>query len=161
MAKVGAAVAAHDLRPAHTVSRIVFGGNVLLADGLVETGPTGARIKFRIRVEKLVAAGRAFVNTRLFCLVIFAREGPFRALHPANLILFWSQILFPLFFRFLNFWLHEAIVLQSVNRRLPVRCGRSPKASRTASRASLDSAVGGFQWTRIDGNGRCTNSTGR
>ena len=141
MAEVRAAVTAHDFSAMHAVARIILRGDVLLVDGFVETGPAGTGIKFCIRIEQLVAACGTFVHAGLFALVVLACEGAFRAFQSANLILLGCQFLLPLFFRFFDFRFHEAIVLQSMTRRLPVRCGHSPKGGRTFPESPLNSVV--------------------
>jgi len=127
MTQVGAAMAAHDFRTAHSVGGVFLGFDVLLADGCIKARPAGAGFKLRIRIEQLVAAGSAFVCAGIFGLVVLACEWRLCPLHSTDLILLGREFLFPVFFGFLNFLFHLAIVLQPVDRRLPVSGGHSPK----------------------------------
>lgn len=111
VAQMCAAFAAHDLGALHAVGVVFFGFHVFLNDGLEEAGPTGAGFKLRIGIEQFVAAGRAFVYARLLGLVVLAGERTFGALHAADLVLFGRQFFLPFFFGFLNFVLHEVIVM--------------------------------------------------
>jgi hypothetical protein len=124
MPEVCSAFTAHDFSPAHAVGVVCFGFDILFGDWLVKAGPAGSGLIFGIGVEQLVAACGALIYAGLFGLVILAREWTFRPFHSAHLKLLGRQLLFPFLVGLLNFVFHLAIVLQSVERRLPVggRC---------------------------------------
>ncbi len=80
MAQVCAATDAFDFRPSHAVAVIGFGEDVLLGDGLKETGPAGAGIKLCLGCEQRQVATNAVINTRFVLVVKRAAECGFRAL---------------------------------------------------------------------------------
>ena len=79
--------------------RSVSLGDVLFGDRLVETGPARARIVLGFRREKRRSATDAFVYAIFVVLVVLAREGPFRALLPGDVVLLVGESLFPFFLR--------------------------------------------------------------
>jgi hypothetical protein len=127
MSKVGAALAANDLSPGHAIACVFFSLDSFVIDGFVEAGPTGTGIVLRIRVEQFIPTCCAFVYTRVFCLIVLAGKRSLRSFHSADFVLLGREYFFPLLVGFLNFVLHRPIVLQSVERRLPVGGGGSPK----------------------------------
>lgn len=128
MSQVCSAFAAHDFSPAHAVGVVFFGLDILIADWLVEAGPARSGIIFRIGIEQFVSASDALVHAGLSCLVVLACKWTFCSFHSANLVLLGSKFFFPFLVGLLNFVFHVAIVLQSVDRRLPVGGRCSPNA---------------------------------
>jgi len=129
MSKVCAALAANDFSPGHAIACVFFSLDLFVINGFVEARPTGTGIILCVRIEQFIPTCCAFVYTRVFCLVVLSGKRTLRSFHSADLVLLGREYFFPLLVGFLNFVFHEAIVLQSVERRLPVRCGDSPKGN--------------------------------
>jgi len=137
MSKVSAALAANDLSPGHAVARVFFRLDVSCVNWFVKARPAGTGIIFCIRIEQFIPTRCAFVYARVFCLVILSGKRTLRSFHAADLVLLRREYFFPLLVGFLNFVLHAPIVLQSIERRLPVGGGGSPNGPSTAKAGRL------------------------
>ena len=125
--KVSAALAADDLRSGHSVACVFFSLDTFVLDGFIEARPARAGIIFCIRIEQFIPTCCTLVYARVFCLVVFAGKRTLRSFHSADFVLLGSEYFFPFLVGFFDFVLHQAIVLQSFERRLPVGGGGSPK----------------------------------
>lgn len=97
MAEVGAAFPAKDFNAMHAVAVIILH---LYAAFVCckERWPAAARVIFRFRREKDVAAGSAFVFSNARKSVVFAAERDFCAFLAKDAILLWSQLFVPFSF---------------------------------------------------------------
>src|SRR5262245_57819173 len=76
VAKVGAAVRAHDLGSRHAQREVALLGYAALLDDVVERRPAGARIELRARVEQRLVAHHAAVGALGVVIPVDATERP-------------------------------------------------------------------------------------
>jgi hypothetical protein len=102
MAQMGSAARAEDLGAMHAKAVVVSADDIFLGDRLEETGPPGARIKFRIGSEQRKAAADAVINT--FAMVVEQRPAKRRlgTCAARDLELFRGKLFAPLGVTLLN-----------------------------------------------------------
>src|SRR5437899_4569712 len=84
MAEVGVTSAAGDFRPAHQPAIVRMQSHVVRRDRLPEARPTGARIEFRLGIERRLTTTDAMVNAVFLRVPISAAEGLFGPVASGN-----------------------------------------------------------------------------
>src|SRR5262249_8597644 len=98
MTEMGAAPAARDFSPVHSITRVFFSIDVFFRCRFVKARPSGARFELRCRIEQLIAACSTQVHPSFFGVVILSSEWRFCAFHPAYVILLRCELLLPFLF---------------------------------------------------------------
>src|SRR5690606_12220893 len=119
MAQMGPAMSTLHFRTNHPMGSIQLELNIFRMLHIRKAWPTSTGIKLCIRTKKLRSAGYTLVGSLSFGVDVFTGEGSFRPFHARHPILFLSQLLLPLFFRFLNFFIHKKfeIIIRLMKRK--------------------------------------------
>src|ERR1700730_2216299 len=92
---MGAAAAAHNLRPLHAEPPVHRVLDLALVLGGVKARPSAARIELGLGVEQFVAATDAQVNALVMEIPILAGKCALGALFARDLVLLWGEKVFP------------------------------------------------------------------
>src|SRR6202048_814393 len=116
MPQVSTTPRARHLGPPHSETRVGGFPDFLLIERCVKTRPAASRIEFRLRIEKLVAAAYAQVNSLAMEVPVLAREGTLRALSASDLVLLRGEKSPPFFVRLFHFFAHHIFLLAEPGR---------------------------------------------
>src|SRR5262245_44430325 len=141
MSQVPAAAPAYDLHAMHPIAVVVAQLDFVLIHRLIEARPTGAGIELRVRMKQLLTAARTNIASILFVHPVLAGKCALGALLAQDMVLGWTQRLFPLRFRFYDFlFVHFFPSIGSpLLRRVPLSLFKAerPRCSMASGRGNL------------------------
>jgi hypothetical protein len=126
--EVSITLMAQDLGSAHEKTIVALSSDIFRLDGIPKTRPAGSRIKLRLRIKQFISATDALVDPLFLAVVVLSRKSSLRTFLATYLVLFGTQLFFPLLIRLENFFIHLLVEILEDNKgkrksraKIPVR----------------------------------------